>query len=78
MKKIVIASLIILSSSIFAQESSDDNQFVYQESSTKNTEEDVYPGNPGDPEPAPIDQYIPALVIMAVGIIVYAKRKKIA
>lgn len=78
MKKIVIASLIILSSSIFARESSDDNQFVYQGSSTKNTEEDVYPGNPGDPQPAPIDQYIPVLVIMAVGIIVYAKRKKIA
>ncbi|UOU96700.1 hypothetical protein MUU74_09330 [Chryseobacterium daecheongense] len=78
MKKIVITSLIILSSSIFAQESSDNNPFVYQESSANETEEDVYPGNPGDPEPAPIDQYIPVLVIVAVGIIVYAKRKKIA
>lgn len=78
MKKIIITSLIILSGSIFAQESSDDNQFVYQESSANKTEEDVVPGNPGDPESAPIDQYIPALVIVAVGIIVYAKRKKIA
>lgn len=78
MKKIIMAGLMILSGGIFAQESSEDNPFVYQESVNNAEDDEVYPGNPGDPESAPIDQYIPVLVILAMGIIVYAKRKKIA
>ncbi|REC40430.1 hypothetical protein DRF69_18885 [Chryseobacterium sp. 5_R23647] len=64
-----------LSGFTFAQESSD-NPFVYNNGTTELQEEDVLPGNPGD---APIDDYIPALLIVAVAfVIAYANKKKVA
>ncbi len=64
-----------LSGFTFAQESSD-NPFVYDNGATELQEEDVLPGNPGD---VPIDDYIPALLIVAVAFtIAYANKKKTA
>ncbi|REC48368.1 hypothetical protein DRF62_19865 [Chryseobacterium piscium] len=69
---------MVLSGFAFAQESSD-NPFVYDNGATELQEEDVLPGNPGDPLPAPIDDYIPTLLIIAVAFtIAYANKKKTA
>ncbi|WP_123962747.1 hypothetical protein [Chryseobacterium sp. 5_R23647] len=75
MKKIIVIFVMALSGFTFAQESSD-NPFVYNNGTTELQEEDVLPGNPGD---APIDDYIPALLIVAVAfVIAYANKKKVA
>lgn len=67
---------MLLSGFTFAQESTDDNVFVYDTSATELVEEDVYPANPGD---VPIDDYIPALLVVAVAfVIAYANKKKVA
>lgn len=77
MKKIIIASLVVFSSVIFAQDTNN-NSYVYE---TATQEQDVealdgdFPENPVDP--APIDDYIPFLMAVAVGIVVvFGKRKK--
>ncbi|MBO6185122.1 MAG: hypothetical protein J6O88_10640 [Chryseobacterium sp.] len=76
MKKIIIISVILLSGFTFAQESSD-NPYVYDNDSSELYEEEITPANPGDPKSAPIDEYIPALVIVAVSfVIAYANKKK--
>ncbi len=76
MKKIIIASLIMLSVMSFAQETSS-NPFIYDDNSEMAIQEDVVPGNPGDT--VPINEYIPELIIAALALIVIvAKRKKIA
>lgn len=75
MKKIIVIFVMALSGFTFAQESSD-NPFVYDNGTTELQEEDVLPGNPGD---VPIDDYIPALLIVAVAfVIAYANKKKVA
>ncbi|WP_159479182.1 hypothetical protein [Chryseobacterium sp. 18068] len=75
MKKIIVIFIMVLSGFTFAQESSD-NPFVYDNGTTELQEEDVLPGNPGD---VPIDDYIPALLIVAVAFtIAYANKKKTA
>jgi len=75
MKKIIIIFVMVLSGFAFAQESSD-NPFVYDNGTTELQEEDTFPANPGL---VPIDDYIPALLIVAVTfVIAYAKRKKVA
>lgn len=76
MKKIIVIFVMVLSGFTFAQESTDDNVFVYDTSATELEEEDVYPANPGD---VPIDDYIPALLVVAVAfVIAYANKKKVA
>lgn len=76
MKKIIVIFIMLLSGFTFAQESTDDNVFVYDTSATELEEEDVYPANPGD---VPIDDYIPALLVVAVAfVIAYANKKKVA
>jgi len=76
MKKIIVIFVMLLSGFTFAQESTDDNVFVYDTSATELEEEDVYPANPGD---VPIDDYIPALLVVAVAfVIAYANKKKVA
>lgn len=75
MKKILVISSIVLSGFAFAQNS--DNPFIY-DTSEDLQEEEVVPGNPGDPKPAPIDQYIPVLILTAVLLAYrYGKKKKI-
>ncbi|MDF2553840.1 MAG: hypothetical protein K0R36_2044 [Chryseobacterium sp.] len=77
MKKILITCSIVLSTFSFAKESSE-NQFVYEESSSTFSEEDTFPGNPGDPNTAPIDQYVLILLTTALALMVFvAKRKKV-
>ncbi|MBM7419150.1 MULTISPECIES: hypothetical protein [Chryseobacterium] len=76
MKKIIVIFVMLLSGFTFAQESSDDNVFVYDTNATELEEEDVYPANPGD---VLIDDYIPALLVVAVAfVIAYANKKKVA
>lgn len=76
MKKIIIIFVMLLSGFTFAQESTDDNVFVYDTSATELEEENVYPANPGD---VPIDDYIPVLLVVAVAfVIAYANKKKVA
>lgn len=66
----------MLSVMSFAQETSS-NPFIYDDNSDITVQEDVVPGNPG--EPVPIDDYAPELLIAALAIIVIvSKRKKIA
>ncbi len=66
---------MVLSGFAFAQESSD-NPFVYDNGTTELKEEDTFPANPGV---APIDDYIPALLIVAVAFVfAYANKKKVA
>lgn len=75
MKKIIIMFVMVLSGFTFAQESSD-NTFVYDNGTTELQEEDTFPANPGD---VPIDDYIPALLIIAIAFtIAYANKKKTA
>ncbi|WP_210151327.1 hypothetical protein [Chryseobacterium scophthalmum] len=75
MKKIIIIFVMVLSGFAFAQESSD-NPFVYDNGTTELKEEDTFPANPGV---APIDDYIPALLIVAVAFVfAYANKKKVA
>ncbi|WP_144282448.1 hypothetical protein [Chryseobacterium echinoideorum] len=75
MKKIIIAGLFAVSGFALAQEATD-NPYVYETTQDEVAEEDEYPGNPGDPKSAPIDDYIPALFVLAAAIAVRAKMKK--
>lgn len=76
MKKIIVMLMMLLSGYAFAQEDSD-NLYVYETSSSGDEEEEGFPGNPGDP--APIDQYVPLLLIVAASlVVVYANKKKTA
>lgn len=74
MKKILITALFAVSGFSLAQETSD-NPYVY-ETQDEVSESDDFPGNPGDPNPAPIDDYIPALFVLAAAIAVKATVKK--
>ncbi|KQT16049.1 hypothetical protein ASG31_13815 [Chryseobacterium sp. Leaf404] len=71
MKKIFIISSVFLSGLAFSQS---DNRYVYEEQEDNSTEkaEGDFPSAPG----APIDDYIPVLVLAAVGIAAYYGRKK--
>lgn len=76
MKKIIIIFVMLFSGFTFAQESSDDNVFVYDTdvNADELEEEDVYPANPGS---VPIDDYIPALLVVAGALVVaYANKRK--
>ncbi|MXS70118.1 hypothetical protein GSF70_02705 [Flavobacteriaceae bacterium W22] len=74
MKKILITALFAVSGFVLAQEQeTSDNPYVY-ETQDEVAEEDTYPGNPADP--APIDDYIPALFVLAAAIAVRAKMKR--
>lgn len=75
MKKIIIMFVMVLSGFVFAQESSD-NPFIYDTGTTELQEEDVLPANPGDPGLAPIDDYIPVLLIIALGLTIACANKK--
>lgn len=77
MKKIIVIFVMVLSGFTFAQESTDDNVYVYDTNATELEEEEVYPANPG--EVVPIDDYIPALLVVAVAfVIAYANKRKVA
>lgn len=73
MKKIFIISTIFLSCLAFSQSA---NRYVYEEQTDSSIEkaDTEFPSAPVDP--APIDDYIPALIVAAVGIAVFYGRKK--
>ncbi|MGI9651873.1 hypothetical protein [Chryseobacterium sp. RLHN22] len=74
MKKIVIMFLLMTFSVAFGQS---DNPYVYDEPEEMSTLADGdNPASPGDPKLAPIDDYIPVLLIVAIVFtFAYAKRK---
>lgn len=75
MKKIAIIFLLVISGIAFGQS---DNPYVYDEPETSIMEEGDNPAGPGDPNPVPIDHYVPVLfIIAAVFTSAYGKRKSI-
>lgn len=74
MKKIIVIGSIVFSGLAFAQHS--DNPYIYDEPS-QTSEVEKSPGDPGDPPGGPIDDYIPLLIVVAIGMmIVFVKRNK--
>ena len=87
MKKTIYLILLVISVFGFAQqganpfaESESQNAFSKEQAAKEKTNieqqsqpYDKNPGNLGDP--APIDDYVPLLVIAAIGIIVYTQRE---
>lgn len=83
MKQSLYIILILLGMSVSAQmqdnrfdqtESSSDTdggRFYNEPASEKIPTTNSNPGNPSDPRSVPIDDYLPLLVIAAVGIIIY-------
>ena len=77
MRKIIIICSLILSGLAFADQS--DNPYVYDEPETGTMAEGDAPAGPGDPNPAPIDQYIPVLVFVGIAMaFVYGRKRDIA
>ena len=84
MKRILILILFSFFSTVVAQESANrfkegEDEATYQkanlpDNSSLGDQPQPGPGNPGDT--VPIDDYIPLLVIAAVGIIIYQTQKK--
>ena len=72
MKKIFIASTIFLSTLAFSIEG---NRYVYEDTSAaQDTTAGDTPAGSGDP--VPVNQYIPVLVLAAVGLAAYYGREK--
>ena len=79
MKNLLLLMLFLTGTATQAQEKTDQNPFIESEAASTIDQSGMAPagenpGNPtgdGDPEPVPIDDYIPVLVIVAAGIIMY-------
>ncbi|MCU7618718.1 hypothetical protein NZ698_16095 [Chryseobacterium sp. PBS4-4] len=77
MKKIVIICSLVLSGFAFADQS--DNPYIYNDQEMGTMAEGDDPAGPGDPSGAPIDQFVP--VLMLAGVIIafaYGRRKEAA
>ena len=87
MKKLILIATVTLANLAWAQQSTDinaedtGNVFMEAEKSNSNNQDDVlyqtYETDPGDPN-APIDDYVPFLLVAAVGLIYYTYRRKMA
>lgn len=84
MRKILFILTLLVYGLAFSQQS--ENRFQQSEEidatgdANYNSSQNRGPGGPpgdDDPEPVPIDNYIPVLLLGAIGITVYAYRKKI-
>lgn len=53
-----------------------DNPYVYDQNGTSAMQEDGSPAGPGDPGSVPIDEYIPALFIVATVLAFAASNKR--
>ena len=53
-----------------------DNPYVYDQNGTSAMQEEDNPAGPGDPNPAPIDEYIPALFIIGTVLVFVVSNKK--
>lgn len=74
MKKIIIMCSLVISGFAFADQS--DNPYIYDEPQMETMAEGDAPAGPGDPGVAPIDQYIPALILAGVVIAFACGRRK--
>ena len=81
MKKIIIA--LLFSQFMWAQKAYDPNDNVFNKSAqSQNTPSNEIEADPGQgggiggPDPSPIDNYIPALAVLGLGMVVYFGRKK--
>lgn len=72
MKKLLIG-VILISGLAVAQQPT--NRFEYEE---EYKAVDLPPDNPVDPDPAPVNEYIPFLAAAGLGLAVYFGRKKTA
>ena len=88
MKKLLIIVVVLIGFESQAQYADQDNRFnqsnteatVQQPEGASDANVDYKRGNPGNPAPgsAPIDDYIPLLMMAGVGLILYmTKRKKL-
>ncbi len=73
MKKIIIIFSLAVSGFSLAQSH---NPYVYDQPETSAMQERDTPAGPGDPGSVPIDEYIPALFIMATILIFATINKK--
>jgi hypothetical protein len=73
MKKIIIIFSLMVSGFSLAQSH---NPYVYDQPETSAMEERDTPAGPGDPNPVPIDGYIPALFIIGIVLAFGASNKK--
>ena len=65
---------LVISGFAFADQS--DNPYIYDEPQMETMAEGDAPAGPGDPNAAPIDQYIPVLLLVGLAItFVYGRRK---
>ena len=84
MKRIILAITIAMGGMMYAQQTAEissdtqGNVFIEAESPSANDGNMAQvDSDPGDPN-APIDDYIPFLLVAAVGLIYYAYRRKMA
>ena len=77
MNKITIVLALLISMVAFGQKSSEEYKFFENSNNdTENPNETAKtPSEPGDP--VPIDDYIPALAVIGLGMAVYFGRKKV-
>lgn len=77
MKKIMMIVVVLFTTYAFSQKASKDYTFFNKsgQEEAPSAEGDV-PSEPGDP--APIDDYIPALAVVGLGMAVYFGRKKLS
>ncbi|GEN76178.1 hypothetical protein [Chryseobacterium hagamense] len=73
MKKIIILFSLVISGFSLAQS---DNPYIYNQPETSEMQEEGTPAGPGDPGGAPIDEYIPALFIVATVLAFAASNRK--
>lgn len=77
MKKIILLIVFAVTTSAYSQKSTEDYKFFEEPTQNDGTEDagDDFPGTPGG-EQAPIDNYIPALAVVGLGMAIYFGRKK--
>lgn len=73
MKNIIILFSLFVSGFSLAQS---DNPYIYNQPETSEMQKESTPAGPGDPGSVPIDEYIPALFIMATVLAFVASNKK--
>ena len=81
MKKIIIA--LLFSQLMWAQQAYNTNDNVFNQSQNQNQDQGQTDADPGvgggigGEDPVPIDDYIPALAVIGLGMAVYFGRKKV-
>ena len=76
MKKIISVFLLFCFGWSFSQFQSNENTFDDEVKTEVQSDEDEGPGGPGNPPGVPINNYLPVLVLTALGIIIVTKYRK--